>query len=136
MARMEDLLGSLATISSILAGFGLAALVQLATGEARNEASLRWATGAWITASLLQLGVLVSAEVLRHREVTEGRMRLPREKEDRLWRRGEWLLLSFALALSGTAVGVVLLGCFFSPWHGAVGCAGVAAGFLLLWKTA
>jgi hypothetical protein len=31
---------------------------------------------------------------------------------------------------------VVLLGFYFSPWHGGAGCVTVAAGFLLLWKTA
>src|SRR5947209_806266 len=115
MDRLEDLLGSLGTISSILTGFGLAALVQLATGESRNEPTLQWTTGVWIVSSLLLLGVLVGSEVLRRREVGGGRLRLSREEDQRLWGQSQWLLLSFALALIGTAAGVVLLGFYFSP---------------------
>src|SRR5262245_13102490 len=85
MARIEDLMGSLATISSILTGFGLAALVQLATGESRKEETLQWTTGVWIVSSLLLLSVLVCSEVLRRREVGGGRMRLSREEDQRLW---------------------------------------------------
>src|SRR5262245_54789305 len=92
MGRMEDLLGSLGTISSILTGFGLAALVQLATGEARMETALVWTTGVWVVSSLLLLGVLVSSEVLRRREVSGGRLRLSRAEDERLWRRSEWLM--------------------------------------------
>ena len=136
MDRIEELLGSLGPISSILTGFGLAALVQLATAEARNEWTLQWTTGVWIVASLLLLGVLVGSETLRRRDVGGGRMRLSREEDQQLWSRSEWLLISFSLALLGTAAGVVLLGFFFSPWHGVAGCVAVAAGFFLLWKTA
>jgi hypothetical protein len=135
MGRMEDLLGSLGTVSSILIGFGLAALVQLATGESRKEPTLVWTTGLWIVSSLLLLGVLVCSEVLRRREVG-GRLRLSREEEERLWHRSEWLLFSFALSLLGTAAGVVLLGFYFSTWHGAAGCIAVAVGFFLLWRMA
>src|SRR3712207_6291847 len=62
---LEDLLGSLSTVSSILTGFGLAALVQLASGELRDEAAMRWTTGLWIISSVLLLGVMVGSEVLR-----------------------------------------------------------------------
>lgn len=134
--RVEDLLGSLGTISSILTGFGLAALVQLATGDSRKEPALQWTTGVWVVSSLLLVGVLVASEVLRRRDAGGGRMRLTRQEDERLWRRSEWLLLSFALSLLGTAAGVVLLGFYFSPWHGVAGCVAVAAGFVLLWKTA
>ncbi len=136
MGRLEDLLGSLGTICSILTGFGLAALVQLASGESRNDWALQATTGVWIVSSLLLLGVLVGAEVLRRREVGGGRLRLSRQEDERLWKRSEWLLLTFALALAGTALGVVLLGFFFSLWHGVAGCVAVAAGLCLLWKTA
>jgi len=135
MGRLEDLLGSLGMICSILTGFGLAALVQLATGESRKEWVLQLTTGLWTVSSLLLLGVLVCSEVLRRREVGGGRLRLSREEDDRLWKRSEWLLFTFALALLGTAAGVVLLGFFFSVWHGVAGCVAVAAGFFLLWKT-
>jgi hypothetical protein len=134
MGKLEDLLGSLGTVSSILTGFGLAALVQLATGEARQDSVLQVTTGLWVVSSLLLLGVLVCSEVLRRREAVRGHLRLSREEEERLWRRSEWLLFAFALALLGTAVGVVLLGFFFSPWHGAAGCVAVAVGLLLLRK--
>src|SRR5262249_28034953 len=118
MGRLEDLLGSLGTICSILVGFGLAALVQLASGESRTDWALQLTTALWIVSSLLLLGVLVCSEVLRRREVGGGRMRLSQEEDQRLWLRSEWLLLTFALALLGTAAGVVLLGFFFSLWHG------------------
>jgi hypothetical protein len=136
MDRLEELLGSLGTISSILIGFGLAALVQLATDESRQEPTLRWTTGLWIVSSLLLLGVLVGSEVLRRREVGGGRLRISREEDERLWQRSEWLLLGFSLSLLGTAAGVVILSFYFSPWHGLAGCLTVAVGFFLLWKMA
>jgi hypothetical protein len=134
MGRLEDLLGSLSTISSILTGFGLAALVQLATDESRKEPTLLWTTWLWTISSLLLLGVLVCSEVLRRREVVGGRLRLSQEEDKHLWRRSEWLLLSFAFALLGTAAGVVMLGFYFSTWHGVTACFAVAIGFILLWK--
>jgi Na+/melibiose symporter-like transporter len=127
--------GSLATISSILTGFGLAALVQLATGESRQEWPLQWTTGVWIVSSLLLLGVLVCSEVLRRREVGGGRMRLSQEEDQRVWRGSEWLLFSFVVALLGTAAGVVLLGFYFSIVHGLAGCLAVVAGCIVIWKT-
>jgi hypothetical protein len=135
MDRMEELLGSLGTISSILTGFGLAALVQLATEEARKDWTLQLTTGVWTVSSLLLLGVLVSAETLRRRDVGGGRMRLARAEDERLWRGSEWLLGTFAVALLGTAVGVVLLGFFFSTWHGVAGCVGLVFGLYLLRRT-
>jgi amino acid transporter len=134
--RIEDLLGSLGTISSILTGFGLAALVQLATDDSRKEPALQWTTGVWIVSSLLLLGVLVCSELLRRRDVSGGRMQLSQEEDQRLWGRSEWLLLTFSLALLATAAGIVLLGFFFSLWHGIAGCIAAAVGFFLLWKTA
>ena len=135
-ARMEDLLGSLGTISSILTGFSLAALVQVAVEEARHEPALQWTTGLWVVSSLLLVGVLIASEVLRRREVGGGRMRMTRQEGEQLWRRSEWLLLTFALALAGTAAGVVLVGAHFSPWHGLAGGAAVVAGLLLLGRMA
>jgi hypothetical protein len=138
LGRVEELLGSLSMVTSILTGFGLAALVQLASEEskAKEEASLQWTKGLWIASSLLLLGVMLCSEVLRRREAGGGRMRPRPEEEERLWRRSEWLLACFALALLGTAAGVVLLGFHFSVIHGLVGCTAVVAGFLLLWKMA
>jgi hypothetical protein len=132
LGRLGELLGSLSTVSSILTGFGLAALVQLATGEAKSEPALQWTTGLWTVSSLLLLGVMVCSEVLRRREVGGGPLCPSREENERLWRRSEWLLFSFALALLGTAAGVVLLGFYFSTAHGVAGCAAVAVGFLLV----
>jgi hypothetical protein len=135
ISRIEDLLSSLGTISSILIGFGLAALVQLATDESRKEPMLQWTTLAWIISSLLLLGVLVSEEFLRMREVRGGRMGLSREEDQRQWRRSEWLLLTFTLALFVPATGIVLVGFCFSLLHGLAACAAIIVGFLLLWKT-
>jgi hypothetical protein len=79
---------------------------------------------------------LRALDVLRYWEVGGDRLRLSREEDERLWKRSERLLFSFALSLLGTAAGVVVLGFYFSVWHGVAGCVAVAAGFFLLWKTA
>jgi hypothetical protein len=121
-------------VSSILTGFGLAALVQLATGEARNEPTMQWTTGLWVVSSLLLLTVMVSSEVLRRREMGGGQLRFSAEEDDQLWKRSEWLLFGFALALLGTAAGVVLLGFYFSVAHGIAGCVTVLVGFALIRK--
>src|SRR5947209_4872994 len=76
LSRVEDLLGSLSTVSSILTGFGLAALVQLATGESKKEPALQWTTGLWMVSSVLFLGVMICSELLRRREVRGARVRL------------------------------------------------------------
>lgn len=136
MGRLEDLLGSVGTISSILTGFGLAALVQLASGDSRKDWPVQVTTGLWTVSSLLLLGVMICSEVLRRRDVGGSRLRLTREEDERLWKRSELLLLSFALSLLGTAAGVVVLGFYFSVWHGVAGCIAVAASFFLLWKMA
>src|SRR5438105_5679807 len=87
LGRLGELLGSLSTVSSILTGFGLAALVQLATGEAKSEPALQWTTGLWTVSSLLLLGIMVCSEVLRRREVGGGPLCPSREEDERLWRR-------------------------------------------------
>ena len=135
-SRLEDLLGSLSTISSILTGFGLAALVQLATiqAEPRSELLLQWTIGLWIVSSVLLLGVMIGSELLRRREVRGSRMRLAPQEDERLWRQSERLLLAFALALVGTAAGVIGLGFSFSMLHGIVGCVVVAFGVFLILK--
>jgi hypothetical protein len=119
-----------------LTGFGLAALVQLATSESRSkeDVALQWTAGLWIVSSLLLLGVMVCSEVLRRREIGGSRLLLSAAEDERVWRRSEWLLGGFALALLGTAAGVVLLGFSFSLLHGIVGCVAVSVGFVLLWR--
>src|SRR4051812_31808967 len=135
LSRVEDLLVSIGTISSILAGFGLAALVQLATAEPREEGQLilAWTAGFWTAGSLLLLAVMIGAEVLRRREVSGGRMHPAPQEDERLWRRTEWLLASFATALLCTAAGVVFLGFFFSWLHGVIGLGATLAAGLILW---
>jgi hypothetical protein len=136
LGRVEELLGSLSTVSSILTGFGLAALVQLATGESRpkDDALLQWTTGLWLVSSLLLLGVMLSSEVLRRREIGGSRLQLSVAEDERIWHQGELLLGCFALALLGMAVGVVLLGFSFSLLLGIVGCVAVIFVFVLLWR--
>jgi hypothetical protein len=138
LSRVEDLLVSLGTISSILVGFGLAALVQLATDEPKDvgQGVLNATAACWILGSLLLLAVMIGAEVLRRREVSGGRMHPSRQEDERLWGQTEWLLVSFAIALLCTAAGVVLLGFFFSWWHGCMGLAGCAVACLIVWKGA
>jgi len=133
-SRLEELLGSLSTISSILTGFGLAALVQLAASPAEvgHERLLQWTNGLWIVSSVWLLAVMVGAETLRRRELRGSRMRLTPQEEERLWKGSERLLLTFALALIGTAAGVICLGFSFSVLHGVLGCIAVGIAFLLL----
>jgi hypothetical protein len=94
--------------------------------------TLQLTTGLWIVSSLLLLGVLVGSEVLRRKEVSGGRLGISKEEDERVWKRSERLMVSFALALLGTAAGVILLGFYFSVWHGVAGCAAVAYGVYLL----
>lgn len=133
-SRLEELLGSLSTISSILTGFGLAALVQLATSQAepRNEALLQCTNVLWIVSSVLLLAVMVGAELLRRRELHGSRMRLAPEEDERLRHQSEWLLWAFTAALVGTAAGVICLGFSFSPLHGIAGFLAVGAGLYLI----
>jgi hypothetical protein len=133
--RFDNLLASLSTISSILTGFGLSALVQLASieKERRDDLSALITTGLWIVSSVLLLSVLICSEVLRRREVG-GRMLLATAEEVALWGRTQWLLSTFALALGLTATGVVTLGFFFSVTHGVVGCVAVLVGYYVLRK--
>ncbi len=135
-SRLEDLLGSLSTISSILTGFGLAALVQLATSqtEPRNDLLSQFTNGFWIFSSLLLLGVMVGAEFLRRRELRGGRMCLATEDDQRLWQQSERLLAAFTFALALSAAGVISLGFSFSLLHGILGCIAVGVGLFLICK--
>lgn len=134
MVRVEELLGSLSTVSSILTGFGLAALVQLATGESRNEPVLQWTVGLWTFSSLLLLSILVCSEFLRRKDVAGGRIRLKGTEENQLWRRSELLLTTFTVAVAGAAAGVVLLGFHFSIAHGLVASIAVVLGVYSFWR--
>jgi len=121
--RSDELLGSLVMVSSILLGFGLAALVQVASDETRNDSLVQVATGFWTAASVLLAGVLIGAEVLRRADYHRGRLMATVEDDDRLWARCEWLLWAFAVSLVATAAGVAVLGFFFSNVHGVIACA-------------
>jgi hypothetical protein len=136
LGRVEELLGSLSTVSSILTGFGLAALVQLATSEAssKDDLCLRWTMSLWIVSSLLLLSVMLCSELLRRREISGNRLQLSAAEDERIWHRSELLLFCFALALLGMAAGVVLLGFAFSLLHGIVGCVAVLFAFVLIWR--
>ena len=135
-SRLEELLGSLSTMSSILTGFGLAALVQLATSqtEGRPEHLLYCTSFVWIVSSILLLAAMIGSEVLRRREVRGCRMRLAPQEDEQLWRQSERLLFAFALALLGTALGVILLGFCFSILHGVAGLVAVVLSAVLLRK--
>lgn len=130
----ESLLGGLGTISSILAGFGLSTLAQLATADTRDQLSLQFTIGVWVITSLLLLGVLVGSEVLRGKDTGIGRMQFGRKEYHRLWRQSEWLLWIFVFALVGTAGGIVLFGFYFSWWHGGAGLVTLLfIAFVLYW---
>lgn len=129
-ADFEDLLGSLSTVSSILVGFGLAALVALATDEshALDGRAVSVAAGCWVGSSVVLGFVLVLAELLRRRAAGLSRIQLPEAEDRRLWGRSVWLLTMFAGALLSTATGVVLVAFHFSVAHGLIGLAAAAGG--------
>ena len=133
LVQVENILGSLVTISSILTGFGLAAIVQLASVDKdnRDDWCIQGPMACWIVASLLLLGVIVGAELLRRRDLP-SRIAPAQEEEDDLWLRSQWLLSAFAFSLMPIAAGVVWLGFFFSVWLGAIGVAAVLVAIFIL----
>jgi hypothetical protein len=135
MSRLEELLGSLSTISSILVGFGLAALVQLASGQdTKTDVWLLLTSASWIIGSVLLMGVLLGSEALRRQEISGGRMKPHANEDERLGRCSEWLLGAFALALLCVAAGVILLGFWFSHLHGIAACVAVLLAVLVVYR--
>ena len=133
LIQIENILGSLVTISTILTGFGLSAIVQLVSvdKENRDTWAIQGPMACWIVASLLLLGVIVGAELLRRRD-PPSRISPDAKDEDDLWARSQWLLSTFAVSLVPVAVGVVWLGFFFSLWLGAIGVVAVAIAIFIL----
>lgn len=121
MERIDGLLGSVSMICSILTGFGLAALVQLTSDEARHEITLQLTTGLWIVSSLMLFFVMVAVETVRRRELRGGRMQFSVDESDQFESQIGRLMAAFALALFLIAMGVICLGFYFSPWHGGIG---------------
>ena len=136
-AQFEELLGSLSTVCSILTGFGLASLVTLATAEERTTQNpiVQWAFAVWIVGSVLLLVVMVLAKAIRRREIGLGNILVPRKEADRAWRRCERLLLTFGVALTTIAAGVVLFGFLFSMLHGFLGILASGVGVFLIYRT-
>ena len=132
--NFEGLLGSLSTVSSILIGFGLAALVTLATDDSRaiEDVAVRITAGCWVVSSMMLLVVLVLTEIVRQRERNVGQLRISAGDEERIWKRCEILLYMFTLALVGTAVGVILLAFHFSVVHGVMGIVSVILSILVI----
>ena len=130
--RAEELLGSLVTVGSILIGFTLASLVQIAASDTRNDDLVQIATGFWIVSSVLFMGVVTAAEALRRRDHDRERFLTTHEDGDVLWGRCESLLTAFAVALLLAALGVIVLGFFFSTIHGVVGVIAAILTFVLL----
>lgn len=132
----DDLLTSLSTVSSIIVGFGLAALVSLATDDshALDDPFMQVTAGCWIGASILLLVVLVVSELIRRADVGQSRLRMDQTEMDRIEARCLGLIVTFGVALLATAVGVVLVGFHFSWVHGAIGCTSAVAGLLLIAK--
>jgi hypothetical protein len=132
--RFAELLGGLATMCSILVGFGLAALVTLATDDshAMDDPVVRWAAGFWLGSSVLLLVVLVATEFTRRRECGVSRIRIPSQEVGQLGRRCVFLLWTFTLALVGIAAGVVLIGFHFSALHGVLVSIAAGIGLLIL----
>ncbi len=133
----QEELASLSTICSILVGFGLAGLVQLAgdVDKIRESMWLLVAIGCWLFASLVLLAVLVLSELLRRQDIADAVFDLPDDKLKEYARRCDNLLTWFSGALAVTAIGVVLLGVHFSLVHGLVALAAIALSGLIVWQT-
>lgn len=130
--RTDELLGSIVTVSSILIGFTLSALVQVTSGETRSDGLVQVATGCWVASSVLLVGVLIGAETARRREFTGGRLLASAAEDEHQWTRCEWLLTTFTVALLAAACGVVVIAFFFSAVHGVVGCLSAAVALILI----
>ena len=137
VTAFDNLLSGLTSVSSILVGFGLAALVSLATSERRawENQILYYAAMCWSGSSIALLVVLVHAEFLRKQLSDLPRINLPREREESVWQRCVNLLWIFTTAVMVCAIGVVLIGFFFSPLHGVISLAAVVSGLFFLVRT-
>lgn len=137
LGNYEGLLGSLSTVCSILVGFGLAALVSLATdaSNATDDILVIWAIRCWLFSTMLLLFVLVVAEFIRRRDLGVRRIDIPREEDEGIWRRCVPLLWGVTVALAGIAAGVVLLGFHFSLDQGIVACVAAGLGFLIVLRS-
>jgi hypothetical protein len=135
LTGFEELLGSLSTVSSILVGFGLSAIVSIATAEehrADDEVS-QIAAGCWIASAIIFLAVMLTSEILRRREVG-SRIEISDAEEERIWVRCVRLLWVFSLALFLTAIGLVLLAFHISLIHGLCGAATVVLAFFTIFR--
>lgn len=134
--RLQELWSSLVTVSSILAGFSLAALVQMITGEAREAESVSFhiAAALLIVSSLLLLTVILGAESLRLQDPALGAMRHSERREQRDRSVSHWLLGTFLIALVLSAASIVLLGFFHHVYIGGIGVGVGALCVLLLWR--
>jgi hypothetical protein len=122
---LRELLGSLGTISSILAGFVLAGLISLAAEgpSGFSDPLIQAALLCWLASGLLILLVLVMAELLRRQETSDRIINATPEETRGLEQKCERLLTVFALSLALTAVGIVVLGFYYSWLHGLLGIA-------------
>jgi len=114
--RVRELLGSLVFVASILAGFGLASVVQLASieGERRNDWSILITAGCWICGSVFMLAIIFVAEMLRGNEDLQ-RLDCPEASHQRLLQQTQTLLTWFTVSLLPFVVGIITLGFFFAP---------------------
>ncbi len=132
-SKIQGLLGSLSTVCSILVGFGLASSVTLAA-ENSSGIFLQIANGMWLFASVLLLAVLVTAEFIRHQEVSDCDLAMTDREKERIQRRCGFLLIAFGSALLLVAIGIVVMGFHFSLIHGLIGGLAVILSFVLIWK--
>jgi hypothetical protein len=137
LTDFQEQLASLSTICSILVGFGLAGVAQVAADveKVRESPWLLAAVACWLFASLVLLAVLVLSELLRRQEVADNTFDLPDEKLQDFALRCERLLTWFSIALIVTALGVVLLGVHFSLWHGLASALGVLVAGGIIYQT-
>lgn len=122
LAHIEQVLSGLGTICSILIGFGLSALVTLATDETNSisDPVVSVAAGLWLVSSLLLLFVLVATEWIRGNNPGSDGIGAPFRPDSGTVARCALLLYAFFAALLCTAVGVSLIAFHFSLVLGAI----------------
>ena len=134
VVAIRDLLGSLGTICSILAGFVLASIVTLiaeGSGLAGNVAA-SLSVLILIVATLFIITCLMIAEFLRRREFAENHFEMEYEQARRFEERCDRVFTLFGAGLAFTVLGIVALGFALSALHGWIAVAMIPVAFLLM----
>ena len=140
LGEYRDLLRSLATVSSILVGFGLTALVEFSTNmpqDASSESSqslLWYAVGCWIFSSILLLMLLLAAELGLRKEIGDTEFVMAHAESSLFTGFCAELILFFLFAVVVMAAGIVLIGFHFSLLYGGLAVLGTVLGGIVIGK--